>query len=176
MTAYAGIGSRRVPSNISADMGWEGYNLATLGFVLRSGGANGADTAFEVGCDTGRGKKEIYLPWKGFNGNRSHRYNIQERAYVIAEEVYPFGWNRQHEEVKNFMARNTMQILGETLDDPVAFVLCWTPDGCERIEKRKSRTGGTGQAIALASSLDVPVINMFNKDWKIRLETLLENL
>jgi len=40
--------------------------LELLGYTLRSGGANGADTAFEEGCC----RKELYLPWPGFNGRR----------------------------------------------------------------------------------------------------------
>ena len=48
-----------------------GNRLALEGFVLRSGGADGADTFFEIGCDMSNGLKEIYLPWNNFNNNLS---------------------------------------------------------------------------------------------------------
>jgi len=41
--------------------------MSEKGFVLRSGGAKGADEAFENGA----GEKEIYLPWRGFRDNPS---------------------------------------------------------------------------------------------------------
>lgn len=52
------------------------------------------------------------------------------------------------------------QILGRDLSDPVDFVVCWTPDGCESEKERSRASGGTGQAIALASRLGIPVFNL----------------
>jgi predicted Rossmann fold nucleotide-binding protein DprA/Smf involved in DNA uptake len=68
---YSGIGSRRTPENIQELMVKLGHYLAGRGWVLRSGGAEGADTAFEKGCDQVHGRKEIFLPWKGYNNNKS---------------------------------------------------------------------------------------------------------
>ena len=73
---YAGIGSRSTPDNVLGIMEKLGIVLAKKGFILRSGGADGADKAFEKGCDLASGQKEIYLPWKGFNGNNSSLYTF----------------------------------------------------------------------------------------------------
>jgi hypothetical protein len=57
-----------------------------------------------------------------------------------------------------------MQVLGEDLMHPSEFVVCWTPDGCERHEDRGLVTGGTGTAISVASQMGIPVFNVYNPD------------
>lgn len=160
MMYYTGIGSRTTPENILNKMFYIGQELAELNYTLRSGGANGADSAFEVGCDIAVGKKEIYLPWEGFNDNESPLYTISPEAYKIAEEVYGARWRNIGVGVMKLMARNMHQVMGETLDKPSDFIVCWTPDGATT--KRTSRTGGTGQAIAYANMNLIPVFNLKN--------------
>ena len=63
--------------------------LATRGWLLRSGGSPGADSAFEQGCDEGHGRKEIFLPWQGFNGSESHLYDTPAEALAIAARHHP---------------------------------------------------------------------------------------
>ena len=67
--------------------------------------------------------------------------------------------------VRELMARNAQQVLGADLKEKSQFVLCWTQDGCETHADRTYRTGGTGQAISVASTYGVPVINMYNEHW-----------
>lgn len=47
---YAGIGSRNTPEPVLALMQRCATRLEVLGYTLRSGGANGADSSFEAGC------------------------------------------------------------------------------------------------------------------------------
>lgn len=47
---YAGIGSREAPEDILTFMKWIGSKLYEKGYILRSGGAKGADTAFAMGA------------------------------------------------------------------------------------------------------------------------------
>ena len=160
---YAGIGSRETPDEVWRWMEQLGYEFAIKGYNLRSGGAPGADTAFEKGCDRGSGEKEIYLPWKNFNKNPSQLFNVTPEAIKLAETFYP---NPKVFEVKPYIAklmgRNCQQVFGENLDSPVDFVVCWTADGCESIEDRTKETGGTGQAISIASVYCIPVYNVKN--------------
>lgn len=53
MRKYAEIGSRETPTAILADMESLAQNLAASRWTLRTGGANGANMAFEAGhrCD-----------------------------------------------------------------------------------------------------------------------------
>ncbi len=54
---YAGVGSRLTPMPILGLMRKLGFRLAELGYTLRSGAADGADAAFEAGCDEAGGSK-----------------------------------------------------------------------------------------------------------------------
>lgn len=180
---YTGIGSRKIPKQVRNKM----YNLgAALGeceqehndplFILRSGGADGADTAFEQGCASVNGQMQIFLPWKEFNNNPSPFYTIPDEAYTIAKDVYGPNWSRLKKSTKHFMARNVLQVIGPTLDINSMFVVCWTPDGCTTAEDRTKKTGGTGQAIALASELDIPVFNLYHENHVYDLLNLFEEL
>lgn len=146
---YAGIGSRETPPHIASDFQAFAAEIAPY-WILRSGGAKGADKAFERGCISAKGKKEIFTAYS----------NIPDRAFEIAEEIHP-NWKACSYPAKRLLTRNVLQVLGQNLDTPVSFVLCWTPDGCETHRKRTRRTGGTGQAISLASLLDIPVFNAY---------------
>ena len=159
---YAGIGSRQIPPNISTLMTEIGSFAAQQGYVLRSGGANGADSAFERGCDLVGGKKEICLPWSGFN-KRWETYSTSPsyQADTLAATIHP-TYNRLSVPAKKLIGRNMHQILGINLDDPVEFVLCWTPDGCESIWEYSRKTGGTGSAISVAFQNLIPVYNLFH--------------
>lgn len=171
MKSYAGIGSRETPESVMKAMTKIASTLQDL-YTMRSGGADGADMAFEKGISNGN--MEIYLPWRGFNGNKSPLYgNPKTEAMAIAAEFHK-KWDSLSDAAKKLMTRNVHQILGKDLTDPVAFVLCWTRDGCEEHQHRTRNTGGTGQAISIASELGVNVINMKNMFWKDRLEQQLE--
>lgn len=161
---YAGIGSRATPPEVLEKMTLLASRLASMGYTLRSGGAEGADRAFEAGADT---MKEIFLG--------SDKTGPRELA--IAREIHPSPYaldrTRNPGFVWNLMARNTNQVFGRDLDTPVDFVICWTPDGIEHHSGRTKSTGGTGQAIEIASRKGIPVINMASEGWKQRLRSLL---
>ena len=162
MKYYAGIGSRETPDPILRMMYTIALRLSSHQYILRSGGAPGADTFFEKGAFFEDEYKQIFLPWKGFNGNRSNLWYIPPEAFEITARYHP-AWKRLNEPARKLMARNAQQILGENLDTPVEFVICWTPDGCTRHETRTKETGGTGQAISIASSHGIPVYNLKNE-------------
>lgn len=149
--AYAGVGSRSTPDDILNQMRAIGAAMSTEGFTLRSGGASGADLAFEQGCDRQRGTKEIYLPWAGFNGSMSLLTQPSNDAMLLAQEFHP-NWGALSGGGRKLMARNAHQLLGKDLNDPVELVICWTVGG--------HAAGGTGQAIRMAQAFNIPVVNM----------------
>ena len=68
----------------------------------------------------------------------------------------------------------TQLLFGEDLNIPVDFVIAWTQDGLDETKKRSLKSGGTGQAIDMASRKGIPVINLANPDWKTKLNNVLE--
>jgi len=151
---YTGIGSRETPQEIVKVMVAVGEKMGELGWTLRSGGANGADLAFELGCDKVGGKKEIYLPWRGFNGSRSPLFlegKDCERAEEVASRFHP-KWDVLSAGAKKMHTRNVFQVLGLGLNIPSKVVVCYTKGGTGQ--------GGTGQAIRVAKAYKVPIIDM----------------
>lgn len=140
MKYYAGIGSRETPEDVLKLMTRIARGLDRKGYILRSGGARGADKAFEVGSS----KSDIFLAvdykqvWPNVFTDFFH-----PNPKVLKE--YP----------RKLMNRNAMQVLGKNGDTPVEFVICWTKDG--------KASGGTGQAIRIAEYFYIPVFNLKNE-------------
>lgn len=149
--AYAGIGSRSTPEPVLYLMNRIGYRLAREGYVLRSGAADGADHAFEEGCDLGQGDKQIFLPWRKFNDHPSELYIIPAFAYGVASALHP-EFAALKDSVRKLHARSVQQVLGQHCDNSVEFVVCWTPNGLPK--------GGTATAIKLAKSRGIQVVNL----------------
>lgn len=157
---YAGIGSRNTPENIQAIMTKLATKLESLGWVLRSGGAIGADSAFELGL-LSQGNKEIYYA----------STEMKDFALDSVKQFHPVP-HKLNEYQTKLMARNYYQIMGFNNDTPVKFVICWTPDGCNSHKTRSINTGGTGQAISIADSKGIKVMNLArieDLDWAIQL-------
>lgn len=158
---YAGIGSRNTPDDILKKMEVIAQILGKRGYCLRSGRAKGADSAFENGCNKVGGMKEIYLPWKNFGekwGMEKSKSDVEkpsEQAMVLAkslvEEYKDFDMNAERW-VWLLVSRNMHQILGNDLNDPVKFVICYTKNGED--------AGGTRWALRLARNHNIPIYNL----------------
>lgn len=158
---YTGVGSRETPEDILRIMQSAASKLELAEYTLRSGGADGADAAFESGVAT---IKEIWVPWLGFNKSESKNLP-SENSYTIAEKLHP-AWNRLTRGAKALHARNVHQILGSDLNTPSDFVLCYTHDG--------ATIGGTATAIKLATKLNIPVFNFGScSDPQVELDAFL---
>ena len=114
---YAGIGSRETPQEVLDSFIRIGKYLANEGYTLRSGGAEGADLAFERGADSINGNKEIYLPWKRFGNSESNLVVSDGAAFEIAAKYHPY-WNNLKTTSKKLQARNSHQVLGKDLNTP----------------------------------------------------------
>lgn len=147
---YAGIGSRETPIEILNLFTKLGKYLAKKNYILRSGHAEGADSAFEYGCDMESGQKEIYLPWSGFGGSTSNLVVSDPKAFEIAEKYHPY-WHNLKQGAMKLQARNSHQVLGWDLKTPSDFIICWTKGG--------KGSGGTGQALRIAKAYDIPVFD-----------------
>lgn len=165
---YAGIGSRKTPQVVCEIMARLAGRLGQAGWTLRSGRAVGADSAFEHGARAVGGPCEIYLPNK-YNYmsieqviHASSEDVIKGTSYldevtgsvlgckIIARLLHPNGKNLDPYALECH-ARNTYQIIGQNLNSPVQFVVCWTEGG--------RGEGGTGQALRLAKMCNIPILD-----------------
>lgn len=160
---YAGIGARDTPDSVLKKMREVGKILAKSGFVLRSGAAAGADSAFEEGSDAvDPDQKEIFLPWNGFDPKRDGRKRFANGKSVFADEPtqahvdlarkYHPKYDQLGSGPRNMHARNGSQMFGRKLDRPSDVVVCWTQGGQVK--------GGTGQALRIAEDNGIEIVNM----------------
>ena len=151
MKYYAGIGSRKTPPPVLAKMELIGGFMARHGWTLRSGGAGGADQAFERGCYKAGGEKEIWNP-------RDEEVPIYNWA---VDEIRGCCWEKPFHKMIAFtrvlLARNAYQILGMDGKTPVDFVVCWSDNPM----KKGFQGGGTRYAVRLARYHGLTVFNLF---------------
>lgn len=169
---YAGIGSRETPINVMETMRNIAIILERQGLVLRSGGANGADDAFEKGVSN-PDNKDIYLPYPEFNGRSSKKspfiyipFGDDDFDKAYESLIHHPSKGKMGASAKNMMLRNYFQIYGIRNQPKSEFVICWTPDAANGTTiKTTYETGGTGQAIRLAAFEKIPVYNLANSTY-----------
>jgi len=161
---YTGIGSRAAPGYILDMMKEIGTMNALKGHILRSGGAGGADTAFENGHkQVTSDHMEIYIHKEGFMGRSSkescvylgtciNSMILAKKHYLPPKEAPWATWDKMKSYTKGLMARNGYQVLGRNLDTPSIYTVCWTKDA--------EHVGGTRQAMYVSEAYDVPVYNL----------------
>lgn len=147
---YAGIGSRETPPDFLKMMTLLGEILSKNGFLLRSGGAEGADKAFALKST----KNEIFY---------AKDSNLD--CEMMAESVIPH-WSNCKEFARKLHGRNCKIILGADLNNPVDFVICWTKNG--------KSIGGTRTGIVLAEKWNIPVFNLALESDLIKLNKFLK--
>ena len=166
---YAGIGSQETPRRVQDLMTEIAARLAMRGYRLRSGGAPGADRAFERGAPPGQ--RDIFLPYEGWLGHSSPLFHVPELAQDLAARYHPAPRAvRKSRKNRLLLGRDVQQVLGVACNDPCQFVICWTPDGADGVDIPTSRiTRGTGQAIRVAAAHRIPVFNLARPEMLIRI-------
>lgn len=167
---YTGIGSRKTPPDILLLMEDIAKELCLSGFELYSGGAEGADRAFEKGAISGFFNEEnkqtkvatIFIPWEGHSSPISSTCTIylvpgDDRFDEAAEEIsdivpwfdsMSYGAKKRH-------ARNVWQVLGASKQCRSQFVVYWTPG-----DPKGGPTGGTRTAVLLAQRYGIPTYHV----------------
>lgn len=137
MLKYAGIGSREIPGAMLEFISDLASELRDQKVLCRSGGARGADTAFQKGAG------DLFELWRPEQST--------PEAFDLAEQFHPV-WDNLSLYDKALHARNGHILLGANLDDPVDFVLAWTEGG--------KVIGGTAQGLRIARAYKIPVFNL----------------
>lgn len=171
---YAGIGSRKLPADIIDLIKEIGWRMAKKGYILRSGAADGADKAFEYGCERGGGYGDIYLPWRRFKNRENSKYLPKmdyklpvegqmeySRNKMIQSGIIPH-WDEMNEASQKFHSRNVNQVEGEFDEPDVHVVIYYAPTDWMTGEP----TGGTRTAVMLARSKGIPTYNLYDVEEK----------
>ena len=172
--AYAGVGARATPAEVLAGMSDVAQFLGEAGCALSTGGAVGADRAFEAGALRTDAPVTVHTPWPGYNGYRPGR-DLESDIDVIhpkagdtvrgssflhlARKHHP-AWDRCRRGARALFLRN-VSILAGALDDDgtvlaVRAVIAWTPNG----GSHGREAGGTGHTLRIAAELGIPVVNL----------------
>lgn len=180
MRHYTAVGSRKTPVEFVAPMVALSKRLRELGWVFRSGKADGADAIFQTGAQMALDKDlegiygEVYKAWEKFNTNDyPYAPYVTESGYTLwnwwdivvtdkylinlaeerVSEIHP-AWDKLSRGAKALHTRNVFQVLGKDLCTPSEFLVCYA-----EVDKYKIPKGGTRTAFVLAKENGIPCFN-----------------
>ena len=174
---YAGVGSRLTPPTVLEHMSKLAEVLANAGFWLSTGGASGADNAFENGALLARAPVTVHIPWPQYNHYRPG-FDLSTNTIVIhprptdtiagltyqelARRHHP-AWHRCSRGARALFTRNVSILAGTTPQGstprPIRAVVAFTPNG----KSHGRPAGGTGHTLRVAGGLSIPTINLSPK-------------
>lgn len=181
---YTGVGSRETPKEILGLMREYSKVMALLGWSFRSGGANGADSAFSDGWWDARDidkeiqEGEIYLPWDGFNDFMPSDpccilvtdKRIIQKAQEILKTIHP-AYDKLTRGPLALHTRNVYRVLGKDLQTPSKGLV-----GYAKLDKHGVDRQGPGTAIKIAEKYGVKTRNLVkDEDRKFILDFVERN-
>lgn len=173
MLTYAGVGSRSITEKEAICIEKIANKLSKK-FVLFSGNAPGADQSFQIGSN---GNCVLFLPWAGFEEQNFDFLKVLDvfdlgKSGEGMESVGKFHPNKNLTYgQKLMMSRNYHQIMGYKKYTKVSFVVF-----CANEDEKGNVDGGTGQAIRIARSQNIPTINIRISGWQKKLTEILKSL
>lgn len=177
---YTAVGSRDTPVQFVQPMMKLSKRLRELGWVFRSGKADGADAIFQSGAQCHKVADynglygEVYKPWKLFNTTPDalsfdtargytlwnwydiETYNLpnwKDAQEIVQSVINESHWNNLSVSARNLHTRNVYQVLGKDLQTPSEFLVCYSKPS------KDSVSGGTKTAWELAKKYNVPCFN-----------------
>lgn len=164
-----GVGSRECPKEICNLFEALGKEALERGWYIRSGHAEGADYAFELGAQL---HCIVYLPWSSFNKEKpllgsATSLPLRDEVLEIVYKHEPYAKNLS-DGVKLIKSRNVYQVLGVDLQSPSDVVVCWTEEG--------EVVGGTGLAIKIAKDHGIPIINVGDYETKRNFNSMIQEI
>ncbi len=181
MTKYwTGVGSREVSEDIAALQVRIGEVMASKGYTLRSGAAQGSDFNFHQGVFNGNPLlSEIWIPWNGFmkderpsNGKGSTYIIPDKEDFEVARKHYLdtgiISWfDNMKQGAQKLHGRNYFQVHG--FNDELSKVCIYAA----KESKFKEESGGTRSAVMLSRLMNVPCYNLLIEEQKVKLCKLL---
>lgn len=169
--AYAVAANKNTPPEIIQQFVELAKWLEAKGFTVRvDGDKDGVSQAVEDATN----RKEVILPWKGFNNKESEFCWSNEASQHIAKKHSPV-YDSIPDGVKKFLHRNARLIMGDKMRSPVSFLITWSDDGCETLQEKTSRTGFVSHQISITLGAVRPVFNLKKPDAVQRLKQYVES-
>ncbi len=178
------VGSREAPDDILSLARRAGKAFCDAGYLGVSGEADGMDKAFHDGARLSRRYNEVkfvsFIPYNGFRSSATSpklfhdpenniydasKYSNIDKASEIAMQARGSfaGLGRGGIAAQS---RNPFQVLSPSLVDPVIRLFCWAiPVG-----KSGKVRGGTNTAVMIALANNIPVINLYRDEHRMKLE------
>lgn len=158
---FAGIGPRKTPAHVLAQMTEIGRIFAQAGWVGVSGFANGADQAWMAAVP--QKQQEIWLPWWTYNDAREyediegrfHKVSMSNEIHAVARNCYKGDWEKLTGGAKLLFTRNVAIMARDTLDTPVNLVAYWQDP-----KDIDNAFGGTNHALRVAAAAGIPSFNI----------------
>lgn len=142
--------------------------MAKKDYILSSGGAIGADQAFESGCDKANGKKIIFTVENFEKSNENINFCCKKLIPVLDpnRDFLKFKYN-----TKLLLMRDVHQIMG-TEKNPflVKGVIFWI----NSFDIWNPTVGGTKYATRIAQNLGIPLYNLYDKKIRKNFEKWLD--
>ena len=160
MKKIAIIGSRKAPYHVLKLINAIGWLYSKDGYMLRSGDAIGVDKEGAIGFQDNM--KELYISSdKETSPSHISWHNLSDQAKIKsvyhASSVCDDFWER-HISHQLLFARNSCQILGRELDDPVDKVIFYAKQNGNII------SGGTRIAVYIARKYGIECENIYHND------------
>ena len=166
------VGSREMPDEVKIICTKVGKKLAQLGYIGRSGFADGADINFFKGyVEAGFPDRFVnYIPWPNFRKKEEPYYSnvgstfslVPDKVYLEAEElarnIHP-AWDRCGRGAKALHTRNVCQVLGGDIKTPSIALYCYAP-----MDKNSDPKGGTRTAWLLAKEHGICCKNLYDEN------------
>lgn len=161
------VGSRKITQQEVQTLTKFSDYLTQYGFILRSGKAEGADTAGELAFRSwSETSPEIYIPWKNFKGGSPNIGDeivlplpVETLEYV--KRIHP-AFERLSQGACKLHQRNIHQVLGMDLKTPSKLLIACSDGYFDKYNIERVK-GGTSTAWNLATELGIPCINIRNR-------------
>lgn len=162
---FAGIGPRKTPAHVLAQMTEIGRILANEGWVGVSGYSPGADQAWLAAVP--HEQQEVWLPWWNYENalshqdphGRFHKVQVSEEIRAVAKSHYMHDFEALKVGAQLLFARNVAIMARDTLDTAVDMVCYWQDP-----KDIDSSYGGTNHALRVAKEINIPCFNIGNDD------------
>jgi hypothetical protein len=148
--------------------------LTEAGYIFRSNGnsKNDVEAALTTIADN-----EIFLPWKKFNTDvEATLFKPKDDAFHYAAN-YHTKYKDLPGSVRSILGSVIHTIIGQDLKRSVKFMIIWTPDGEEEVEKMDyKKCMNVIFPTRVASDLDIPIFNIKNDESKKKLLEYLKGI